>query len=416
MKRLENDSAISRAVETALRETPVTDMHTHLYEPRFGDILLWGIDELLTYHYLVAETFRWVEMDYEAFWKMSKKEQADLTWKTLFIEHSPVSEACRGVLTVLAELGLDTSCRDLDSHREYFSALKAEEYAEIVFRKAGVEKAVMTNDPFDEQEAPTWEKDRPAGKSPFAASLRLDGLLNDWPAAAGKLRALGYRVEDNLGALTLSEIRRFLDSWTRKTGSLYLAVSLPPTFRFPEDSARAKIISDCVLPVCRESKKPLALMIGVKKLVNPNLRLAGDSVGKADIASVENLCLAYPENRFMVTMLARENQHELCITARKFGNLLVFGCWWYLNNPVLIEEMTRMRLETLGTAFTPQHSDARVLDQLIYKWNHSRKILARVLSDKYRDLAATGWATGEEEIRRDVADLLGGNFRRFTGA
>jgi hypothetical protein len=112
-------------------------------------------------------------------------------------------------------------------------------------------------------------------------------------------------------------------------------------------------------------------------------------------------------------MLSRENQHELCITARKFNNLLLFGCWWFLNNPSIIEEMTRVRLELLGLSFMPQHSDARVLDQLIYKWSHSRKIIAEVLADKYEDLADTGRRVTEEDIRHDVADLFGNIFDKF---
>ena len=73
-----------------------------------------------------------------------------------------------------------------------------------------------------------------------------------------------------------------------------------------------------------------------------------------------------------MTVLSTENQHELCVLARKFGNLHVYGCWWFCNNPSIISSTTRMRLEMLGTAFTAQHSDARVLDQLLYKWRHSR--------------------------------------------
>ena len=38
--------------------TPVIDVHTHLLPPQFGEMSLFGIDELLTYHYLIAETFR----------------------------------------------------------------------------------------------------------------------------------------------------------------------------------------------------------------------------------------------------------------------------------------------------------------------------------------------------------------------
>ena len=118
----------------------------------------------------------------------------------------------------------------------------------------------------------------------------------------------------------------------------------------------------------------------------------------------------------MVTMLARENQHELCVAGRKFPNLFVFGCWWFLNNPSLIEEMTRMRLELLGLSVTPQHSDARVLEQVIYKWEHSRAIIAKVLEEKYCDLLNTGWTVSDVEIARDVKGLLGGNFWDFQKA
>jgi hypothetical protein len=99
--------------------------------------------------------------------------------------------------------------------------------------------------------------------------------------------------------------------------------------------------------------------------------------------------------------------------ARKFRNLHIFGCWWFTNNPVIIEDMTRMRLELLGLSITPQHSDARVLDQIIYKWTHSRVIIAKVLKEKYADLAATGWTVTEDEIARDVKNLFGGAFEAF---
>jgi hypothetical protein len=154
-------------------------------------------------------------------------------------------------------------------------------------------------------------------------------------------------------------------------------------------------------------------MIGSRMRVNPALGDAGDMSGKADILAVVNLCRQFPQNKFFVTMLARENQHELCVAARKFGNLMIFGCWWFLNNPSLIQEIERMRIELLGTSFIPQHSDARVLDQLIYKWNHSRRILTQVLADKYGDLAQTGRRVTKEDIERDVRLMLRDNFAEF---
>ncbi|MGN6625138.1 MAG: glucuronate isomerase, partial [Tepidisphaeraceae bacterium] len=103
----------------------------------------------------------------------------------------------------------------------------------------------------------------------------------------------------------------------------------------------------------------------------------------------------------------------LCVAARKFGNLMVFGCWWFLNNPSLIAEIETMRIELLGTSFIPQHSDARVLDQLIYKWDHSRHVLGRVLASKYADLIDTGRRLTEAEVARDVKMMLEGTFTDF---
>src|SRR5208283_2212256 len=87
----------AKEIKDIVMSTPVTDIHTHLYDPAFQELLLWGIDDLLVYHYLVAEAFRWLDIPYDKFWSLSKSAQADLIWKALFLEHSPISEACRGV-------------------------------------------------------------------------------------------------------------------------------------------------------------------------------------------------------------------------------------------------------------------------------------------------------------------------------
>src|ERR1700760_3698974 len=97
--RLTDRAALSRQVKEVIDQTPVIDLHTHLYAPEFGDLSLFGIDELLTYHYLIAETFRSSEITAARFWRLSKSEQADLVWRSLFVENTPISEATRGVVT-----------------------------------------------------------------------------------------------------------------------------------------------------------------------------------------------------------------------------------------------------------------------------------------------------------------------------
>jgi hypothetical protein len=279
---------------------------------------------------------------------------------------------------------------------------------------AGVETICMTNSPFDDLERPIWKKGFKRDER-FEAALRIDPILVDWKNTAKLLAKWDYKVSATLNSKTISEIRRFLEDWTRRIAPRYVMVSLTPDFRFPEKSDCARIIAEAVIPHCRDHSLPFALMLGVKRQVNPNLRLAGDGEGRSDLQALQNLCAAYPENKFLVAVLSRENQHELCVLARKFRNLHVFGCWWFTNVPEVINEMTRMRLELIGLSMTPQHSDARVLDQIIYKWHHSRRLIGDALASKYEDLAATGWQITRPEIERDVKGLFGGEFQRFCG-
>jgi DNA-directed RNA polymerase subunit beta' len=81
----------------------------------------------------------------------------------------------------------------------------------------------------------------------------------------------------------------------------------------------------------------------------------------------------------------------------------------------IIAEITDLRLEMLGTSFIPQHSDARVLEHLIYKWDHSRRIIAKRLAKRYEALANSGYAVTDDQIRDDLARLLHRNAEEFLG-
>lgn len=405
---------LDRTIAEMLANVKITDIHTHIYPESFKTLSLWGVDELLTYHYLVAEFFRFSDMDYDEFFKQTKQEQADLIWQTLFIDHSPVSEAARGVLTILNALGLDVASRDLAAYRRYFANMDHQEYIGKVFDLAGVDCVVMTNDPFDDVERKRWLAGRNTDPR-FKAVLRLDPLLSDYANTYLRLQEWGYQVEPTLNEQSIAEVRRFLRDWIKKIDALYLAASLPPEFTYPENSLRGRCLQECVLPVCGELGLSFALMIGAKPAVNPKIRVAGSSMGRTDLLSIQHICHDWPDNKFLVTLLSRENQHELCVLARKFRNLLPFGCWWFLNNPVIIEDMTRMRMEMLGFSFIPQHSDSRVIDQLIYKWQHSKRIMHKILVDKYSDLTDAGWIPTRKEIQRDINGWLGQTFWDFIG-
>jgi hypothetical protein len=404
---------ILATVEDVLSSTSFIDMHTHLFSPALGNLGLWGIDELITYHYLEAEFFRYSDVAPEQYWALTKTQKADDIWRVLFVENTPISEATRGVVAVLQAFGLPTRDSHLGEARAFFAEQRIDSHIQRVFDMAGIKVAVMTNDPLDPDEGPAWLKGV-ASDPRFQPVLRLDRILSGWSDHWSKLDAQGYRVDANAGGQSIAEVRRFLADWNDRIHPVYMAVSLPDTFQFPRDSILSRILSEAVLPSCRELDLPMSLMIGVRKQVNPRLRLAGDAVGRANLVALENLCRDFPNNRFLVSVLSRENQHELCVYARKFSNLMPFGCWWFLNNPSIVEEITRERIELFGTSFIAQHSDARVLEQVIYKWRITRATMAPILARSYQLLLRDGRGVTREEIQRDVKRLFRSNFARWT--
>src|SRR5947209_2560463 len=120
------DDQIEKVVGEELQKTPFIDIHTHLFMPSLGKLGLWGIDELITYHYLEAELFRFSPIKPDQYWTLSKREQADLIWRTLFQENTPVSEATRGVIAVMNAFGLNTRAKDLTEARQFFNSQKIE--------------------------------------------------------------------------------------------------------------------------------------------------------------------------------------------------------------------------------------------------------------------------------------------------
>ena len=406
------DEQIESAVREILADTQIIDVHTHLYPASFGSMALWGIDELLTYHYLEAEFFRFSEMPPEQYWSLSKPQKADSIWQTLFIENGPISEATRGVMSVLTAFGLPTGKDGLREARKFFQARNREMHIREVLQVAGVSTVLMTNDPLDDEEVRYWMNGAHRDGQ-FLAVLRLDRLVREWSEPWACLANQGYDVNDHGSSRSIKEIRRFLADWFERMHPVYMAVSLPDSFYFPDSSVRGRIFREAVLPSCREFNLPLSLMIGVRRQVNPRLRLAGDAVGRADLSALENLCREFPDNRFMVSVLSRENQHELCVYARKFNNLMPFGCWWFLNNPSIVEEITRERIEMLGTSFIAQHSDARVLEQLIYKWRNTRRTLTPTLARSFQLASEDGYAVTRQDMRRDIERLLRSNFEQW---
>ena len=157
MKQAINKNDLETAIKSIISKVPVIDIHTHLFSECFGNMFLYGIDELLTYHYLVAEAMRYSDMEYSSFFNMDKKEQAEFVWNTLFVHNTPVSEPARSIITIFNKLGLDINIKDLNYYREFYASVNLSSYIERIFDITGIRYVVMTNDPLDDEERSVWE-------------------------------------------------------------------------------------------------------------------------------------------------------------------------------------------------------------------------------------------------------------------
>lgn len=403
---------LKKVVNKEVEDIWVIDPHAHVFPKNFKNSLVWGIDELLTDNHLVSEYLEFNVVDKAEFIMLPKEQQADLIWKTLFIDNSPVSEKQMGIIYILNKLGIDTSTKDLNEIRKYFKNVDLEEHIEKVLKAAKVKEVVMINDPMNDKERKVWLKTGNTDER-FKSAISVDALLNNYKDSYKKLREMGYEVSNRLDEKSLKEIKRYLTEWIKNTGALYLSAVMPPDFLLPAFYQSEKIMKYCVIPVCKEFNLPFVMIIGIKRGNNTKSGEFTDFVAKGRVAAVEYMCRAYPQNKFIITMAARENQYELINATKRFKNLYLFGCGSDLSGSNLIEETTKLRMESLGLAFIPQYSDAKVLEQLIYIWGFIRKNIASLLIEKYKTLLKLGWEISEKEIKRDVETLFNNNFKRM---
>jgi len=409
-------------IRKIIDDTKIIDIHTHLFPSEHTHLCLYGIDSLLTYHYLISELFIvYDQISIDDFYKLSKKEQADIIWTQLFILRTPISEACRGVITVCNKLGLQKHIRnrDLNAIRLFFDHMtsnpsKIKTYITDIFKMANVEYTVMTNQIFNHDEITLLSKTS-IFSNLFKTSLRIDKLIFDFNGSLEFISQYNY-PKTSVG------IKNYIKFWYNKLNPEYFMASLPYDFfyncdddsEFNESSMNYnQVLKHILIPLAIELNLPIAFKFGTQRGLNPTLGDAGDGLGNASVESLALLCRNNPKCKFLATFLSKVNQHQLCVTARNFPNLHIYGCWWYLNNPSLIEEITNMRIEMLGWGFTFQHSDSRVLEQLLYKWHHSKEILSKILTLKYNKIIEAGWNVDEDEIKRDVSSLLKDSYESF---
>ena len=393
---------ISDKLLNIINNTPIFDLHTHLFPPQHEGYFLLGFKNLLNYHYLIAELLTATNINASIFYSYNDEKKASLIWNELFEKRTPVSEACSGVLSILKELKIELNKKSfLSICDEYDNKIQSDKK---IFDLSNVSSLVMTNNPFDLDE---WSlfNNSDWDKKTYLASLRLDDLILNYEETFKK-------AKDQTSNQEKSTIIAYLEKCYFQSNPVYAAVSLNlATFNTILDDSMWRDIL-----IWLENKNlPLSLMLGVRRAVNKDFGLAGDGIGDINLKELSTLCISFPRNKFLVTCLSLNDQHELTVLARKHPNLRIFGFWWFMNQPTIIKQILKMRIDMLGFSFIPQHSDARVSDQLIYKWNHFKKILHPILLEYYQDLLDKNFPISENILQRDINNLLSGNAKNYLG-
>ncbi|CAI5716383.1 unnamed protein product [Hyaloperonospora brassicae] len=235
----------------------------------------------------------------------------------------------------------------------------------------------MTNIPFEPKEARHW----------------LDQvLLGGWASISPTLDV--FKLPH-----TLAGMRLLLDMWIDVIKPEYFMASMPISFEYPDENAStsagttavpngAKLLLQVLLTLAEVKKPSIALKFDSVLPINARCGVDGDGVLPSNVDILIKLFRAFPKVNHLAAFLSRPKQHKVTVAANKFRYLHPYGCWWYCNNPSTSEELTCMHVEILSTAFTSQHSDAR--------------------------LFATGWKMSKSDIQRDVQRLFGQSFAEFT--
>lgn len=382
------DDQIKFYIEKILSTVKIFDIHTHLYPERFKKFYKTGLVEVLNYHYLLAELFSLTKISPKKFYDLKSIDRAKIVWENLFLKKHPFSTATNGVLKILQSYEIKNTKQNFAKILDISKSLEFDE-ADI-FKLSGVDKVVMTNNPFDQSEYKILVSNK---SSNYLPSIRIDDIFEK-----------NFKYKKIFKSNPIDQINKFdkniiifFDKIIKKTRPVYFALSTKNFEEFKHINFFKNFFK-----LLKDYNLPLMLLVGVKRKVNPLYGLAGDGLGNVDLEKLEEILLKFPNNKFLVTCLNENDQFPLTILSRKFQNLQIFGFWWFNNNPSIVKNILNQRLDLLGDDFIFQHSDARIIDQLIYKWYDFKNIYTDVMTKKYKKLLTLGYRLKVSELEEKI--------------
>ncbi len=414
---------VKEKIWNLVHETPAIDLQTSLYAPSFDQNLLrTGIDELLTSRELSEELFRYYPQSLSDPTKLlTKKEyialplrlQAEIIWHRLFLANTPISERTRSVLTSLGLLGLDPKSRNLGVFRNHFKNTTKEEHISFILKHANIEGIVCCYNPLAKDVIKYFTSHKsPAG---FFAALELTEIATDWKNSYQKLADFGIQVKRTLDKNVYPEIINFISKQLKNMAAAYIHLILPANISLASKSTDLqKLLQKCIIPVLLTENKPLSITFAVES-EPPSLNnlKVNQPLHFSNCAYINGLAQKFPDLKILITDENPENHAAYTRIAAANRNIMPLTNSFTLNEQDAFRNTISQHFQQMGTSFIAHTSSSEVYEHLLSSWAHARWIIAEVLQEKYTNLYRTGWRVTEQEIEREIYNLLNGNARSF---
>ena len=305
----------------------------------------------------------------------------------------------------------------------------APDWADQVLQRSRLEALFLTNDFDDPLEG--WDTTR------YIPCLRTDDLVFHLRSGGVQERLRSASGIDVADRQSLDEALCVLFERFKSRGARACAISLPPDFQpAPTTAARADTAVENLLrlgveasesdqraaahylfwtlaDLCRQYQLPFDLMIGVNRGVYSAGVYQGRDLydSRVSLIQYKQLFNAFPEVTFPISVLASVTNQELASYAWIFPNVVTNGHWWYSNTPTWIEHDLSARLEAVPcTKQIGYYSDMYKLEFALPKFNMYRRILAKVLAERY--VIDRGWseeravALGQTILKSNTARIF----------
>ncbi len=394
---LTNESEYRAGFRAAIEGEKFGDAHSH-WDPIYG---FEGLIQAAAYHYLDGEAAalrRLSRSEQAAHKSLDVEARARANLEAIFADGAlPVSTAACGWIRMANMLGLDVTQPPgeiLDEFKARYGDMPKQEYRAMIFGKSRVRTITGTQSIFLPSEAKLYcDDDAMTGWDPvcdtairFDEALRKPELLAeaaklaDFPLAGGNPESEPTRAA--LKALANFHIERF-----RKHSRVrYISASLSEKDRFfdtadrPSQSRFAIVMRDVIIPLAKENGLPVFLMPYVRRGVNPEAGASGDCVSMGDVDDLIRFISENPDVSFILTGLHPLLDYTFAFLTRACPNVRIIGFWWGNLNSNEVRRQIQQRMEFVGTAWFGLNSDARILDQILYKWEDYMDDLEHVLA------------------------------------